>query len=387
MTKDEMRAEIRRLALKAEKKTFFEVMAEQLKDCPNLAVYGAGHMGRLFVNEARLHCPGIKINCFLDRNADEKPEFLGFPVYKPDDASLKMDFREKATIVLALYLREHEYDYLAGDLRKLGYKRFIDTFYLQFFYFYSALDQSKQSELEDRGLFAREIEDILKAFDLMADEHSQEVFFNAIYFHSVFDYRRSLPQQNMEDYVDVNVPFRNKYRSFVDCGAYTGDTLEQLVTRHKVDFYFGFEPDRQNYAKLERRADALSEKIGQAVLLPLGVCNVNRFSRFASLGEMGSRLDDEGDEIVQTVRLDDVLKGYHDLTIKMDVEGAEIKALEGAKGIITETKPDLAICVYHRISDLWRIPNILKEWVPEYLFYLRSHKIAVDDKILYTTMN
>jgi len=394
MTKDEMRAEIRRLALKAEKKTFFEVMAEQLKDYSCLAVYGAGNMGLRFVSEVRLHLPDIKIDCFLDRNANEKPEYLGFPVYKPDDTRLNMDFREKATVVLALFLIDSEYNELTAELRKLGYKRFLDTIYVQYLRFLPCPPPSKHIELVDRSLSAREIENILKAFDLMADEHSQEVFFNIFCYNFAFEYKIPSSRQIMEAYVGVDVPFRNKYRSFVDCGAYTGDTLEQLVKRHKVNHYFGFEPDRQNYAKLACKANAMGEKIGQVLLMPLGLGNTNEFLRFDSRGDMSSRLDKDGSEIVQVVRLDDVLKGYHDLTIKMDIEGAETKALEGAKRIITETKPDLAICVYHKISDFWRIPLILNELAPEYIFYLRSHNTGtsvgmlgamVDGVVLYAT--
>jgi len=72
--------------------------------------------------------------------------------------------------------------------------------------------------------------------------------------------------------------------------------------------------------------------------------------------------------------------------IKMDIEGAEINALKGAKHIIQYTMPDLAICVYHKISDLWRIPNMLKQWVPEYKFYMRNHKERTLETVLYATM-
>ncbi|MCH9845828.1 MAG: FkbM family methyltransferase [Alphaproteobacteria bacterium] len=56
--------------------------------------------------------------------------------------------------------------------------------------------------------------------------------------------------------------------------------------------------------------------------------------------------------------------------IKMDIEGAEVPALEGARKIIEKYKPKLAICVYHKDSDLWLIPQLIKEIRDDYEFYL-----------------
>lgn len=67
--------------------------------------------------------------------------------------------------------------------------------------------------------------------------------------------------------------------------------------------------------------------------------------------------------------------------IKMDLEGGEVDAINGARGIIAEYKPRLAICLYHRLSDMWVIPRLIKEIVPEYRFWCR--KVEKHDFILY----
>ncbi|REK69584.1 hypothetical protein DX130_24085 [Paenibacillus paeoniae] len=47
----------------------------------------------------------------------------------------------------------------------------------------------------------------------------------------------------------------------------------------------------------------------------------------------------------------------------MDVEGSELASLYGAKQIISENTPILAICIYHKPEDLFEIPfYILKEF-------------------------
>lgn len=72
--------------------------------------------------------------------------------------------------------------------------------------------------------------------------------------------------------------------------------------------------------------------------------------------------------------------------IKMDIEGAELEALEGAKTTIVKNKPKLAICLYHKPDDLWKIPLYLKDLVPEYKFYIRHHGKVRWETVLYATI-
>ena len=57
--------------------------------------------------------------------------------------------------------------------------------------------------------------------------------------------------------------------------------------------------------------------------------------------------------------------------LKMDIEGFELDALMGAKGLIETYKPKLAICVYHKCEDPVSIVEYLAQLVPEYEFYMR----------------
>ena len=57
--------------------------------------------------------------------------------------------------------------------------------------------------------------------------------------------------------------------------------------------------------------------------------------------------------------------------IKMDIEGSELDAIEGAVEHIRKDKPKLAICTYHNNHHIWEIPRRLKEINPDYKLYMR----------------
>ena len=59
--------------------------------------------------------------------------------------------------------------------------------------------------------------------------------------------------------------------------------------------------------------------------------------------------------------------------IKLDVEGCEREALEGARKSITQHKPKLILSAYHRTEDLLELPLLIREMNSGYKLYLRHH--------------
>jgi FkbM family methyltransferase len=52
--------------------------------------------------------------------------------------------------------------------------------------------------------------------------------------------------------------------------------------------------------------------------------------------------------------------------IKMDIEGAEQKAIAGARGTILQNTPRLALCTYHLPGDAVAIPQLIRSYHPNY---------------------
>ena len=69
--------------------------------------------------------------------------------------------------------------------------------------------------------------------------------------------------------------------------------------------------------------------------------------------------------------------------LKLDIEGSELGALEGAKETLREFRPKLAISVYHKFSDFFEIPAFIDSLGLHYDLYLDHYTIHSEETILY----
>ena len=70
--------------------------------------------------------------------------------------------------------------------------------------------------------------------------------------------------------------------------------------------------------------------------------------------------------------------------IKMDIEGAEKEALQGSEKIIKKFLPVMAICVYHKLEDLFAVWRIIEYYANDrYRFYLRQYRFGDSETVLY----
>jgi hypothetical protein len=67
----------------------------------------------------------------------------------------------------------------------------------------------------------------------------------------------------------------------------------------------------------------------------------------------------------------------------MDIEGAELDALNGASELIKTHKPKLAICVYHQIQDMYALPRRILELNPGYTLTLRHYSRWYAESVCY----
>lgn len=158
---------------------------------------------------------------------------------------------------------------------------------------------------------------------------------------------------------------------FIDGGSYDLQTSLILSEKTKIKKIYAFEADHRNIEKV-RNASKQKPELSIEVY-PFGLWDKEDELVFEDSGEMDSKILCEpmksGRNTIKTVALDEVV---HDPVtfIKMDIEGAELNALKGAKRIIQKDRPKLAICIYHKPEDTIEIPYYIHQSVPEYKFYL-----------------
>lgn len=249
------------------------------------------------------------------------------------------------------------------------------------------LDDVMQAEHE--CLQGGDIYEMLEAFDLLSDEQSREVFCNVLCL-------RIAPQFATREYEDIctlpqyfpkDIVHLTDHELVLDCGAYIGDTLQKFagITGNAFSKYHAFEMDADNYAELKRNAAAIDTE--RIFCHNCGVWDENTVLHYGKMSSADSYsvFNSYETERAKMVRLDDFLKEERKISfIKMDIEGAEMRALHGAERIIREQEPKLAICAYHRIRDLWQIPLYIHRLREDYRLYMRHHaKFWVSETVCY----
>ncbi len=85
---------------------------------------------------------------------------------------------------------------------------------------------------------------------------------------------------------------------------------------------------------------------------------------------------------VEVDKIDNIVKQRVDF-IKLDIEGAEQDAIDGAEETIKKYKPILAICVYHNAEDWYKIPQKVLSIQSDYDIYLRHYMEGIFETVMY----
>lgn len=186
-----------------------------------------------------------------------------------------------------------------------------------------------------------------------------------------------LPQLNLNEEI------------FADVGSLDGMTALELIREKDKKFkkVYCFEPDKQNIPKCQHNLKLYIAQ-GKAFVIPKGCWSFDGKLSFLSQGNGGSTFTlKESIELdkasVDVTRLDTIFEEERVSFVKMDIEGAEIEALKGCKGIIKKYAPKLAICVYHKPEDIYELPGLILKYNPKYKLYLRHYSVTAAETVLY----
>lgn len=336
----------------------------------DILLFGAGSGGETALKKLAMYNTINILNIY-----DNDPKKIGKMCYELIITSPELiTDHEKSTpvVISSMYFAE-----IAVQLFNLGFEYLYD--YHQLFPVHSP------------HFFNQEIIEIHKdkietLFNLLEDTRSQEALLSLLQYRLTLDYKLLSQTISRDQYFPSEIIALSENEVFVDAGAHVGLTALEFAKRSNNQFnkIICFEPDAANIQqlKLNIRECPMSAKID---VLNLGVYDSAQELSFSSEDSTCSsaHISNSGNIIIHTVSIDEQLQNEHITFIKMDIEGAEIPALIGAQKTIQQSRPKLAISVYHTPTDLWEIPLLLKQMNPEYKLYLRNHSGSILETVCY----
>jgi FkbM family methyltransferase len=224
--------------------------------------------------------------------------------------------------------------------------------------------------------------DVQALHERLADDRSREVLAAVIGFRRTLDPAVLQPVLTEHDlYAPEGLFEFGSDEVYVDAGSYDGDTIRSFIGRvqGRFDDIYAFEPDPVTFEKL--KANFRDEP--RVHPFHAGLHSHGGSLRFRDDASRGAIFAADGEIEMPVTTIDDVLGDRRLTYIKMNIEGAEIDALKGGRNAIAKWRPRLAISVYHRASDLWRIPQLALELNPDYRLYLRQHDGGIIETVLY----
>lgn len=168
---------------------------------------------------------------------------------------------------------------------------------------------------------------------------------------------------------------------FLDLGAYNGDTVAKYTNAFPgIDRIIAVEPDIRNFRKLEANTKGLNIRLINSL-----ISDSEGEAAIGGKGGRGISESREGSSLIHCDSVDNILAGEQVSFIKMDVEGNELKAVNGASETIGKYKPAMHIAAYHKSGDLFEIPLRVLELNSSYKIYLRHtrHIPAWDTDLIF----
>lgn len=240
---------------------------------------------------------------------------------------------------------------------------------------------------ESKKFFEQNKEKIQTILRVLADEESKNTFRKCLRYRESFSFVP--PFCKGTQYFPQDLLHLSKQEVLVDCGAYTGDSILSFLkyTNNKYKKIVAFEPDALSAKQLN------AHNFPNCICLSCGVWNKKETLSFYTDGKGHSTVEkedwtpkhsEEWEKFpIQLERIDD-LPVCADMTfLKMNLEGAELKALKGAEQTIRKNRPKLAICICHSDQDMIEIPLWIMSLNMGYKLYMRHYSLGKNGTVCY----
>lgn len=219
-------------------------------------------------------------------------------------------------------------------------------------------------------------------YRLLSDDCSRSVFEDLVNFRNTYDitYLNNFSCREDQQYFEDFLMLQAAGESFIDVGGYDGSTTLEFIRRApQYRSAHVFEPDPGNFRKCEANLSGHRD----ICFHRLGLSNSKAILKMCPQNS-GSVISESGSVSIQVDALDNILSSADAPTfIKIDIEGAEALAIEGARHTILRHHPRLAISVYHKVGDYHTIARQILSIRDDYTVYLRHYTETIYETIMF----
>jgi FkbM family methyltransferase len=232
---------------------------------------------------------------------------------------------------------------------------------------------NRQDILENAARYQR-------IYDLLGDEISKQHFAKVVRFRLSMElehmrgFSLAIDRQYFEDFLPAQAG-----EVFVDGGGFDGQTTLQFAARYpsyKRIHYFEPTPNMMEVSKRNLQG------VRDVCLTQKGLFSRHDRLRFNADAGPANGLSPSGQTEIEVVRLDEEVR--EPITfLKLDIEGAEHEAIQGAAEHIRSSTPTLAVCIYHNQQDFWRVPQRVLEINPHYKLFVRHYSESIRETVMF----
>ncbi|WP_066055911.1 FkbM family methyltransferase [Robertmurraya korlensis] len=341
--------------------------ANRVRDKANIIIWGSSVTGQYVYDFLKEFNIEEKVKFFADNNKTKwGGEQDGISILSPKEVKEFVKNDQNTYVIIASQRLEE----IKQQMLSLGVKEEnIDIIGFRLAWDY--LRYRGKTPLQLIYDYLYEFEEV---FSSLADERSRDVYLGLLNYKISLDnkYIQEIYSPSEQQYFDKEIIEIKDNEVFCDCGSFNGDTLEKFIslTKGKYSKFLAIEADKE-------LSNIIRHKVNELNYERVQVYNYACWDRKASLkfesNQSSGHVSLQGDSEVDADTLDSILKDENPTFIKMDIEGAEEKALLGASNLIRGSKPLLAICVYHNLYDYYKLPLIMKSLNKDYILLMRHY--------------
>lgn len=261
------------------------------------------------------------------------------------------------------------------SLRKNGFKNIL-----------CILDIAKYSDF-NLGFISSAKEDLKnnfnkykEVFNFLKDNKSKIIFDNIINFRLSFDlnYMKSfivnIEEQYFEDFLNLK-----SGEVFIDVGGFDGQTSVEFI-KHCPNYksIYIFEPSEKSMIMAKENLKGYKN----INFISKGLSNQKNTLKFDIESGSASIISEHGAVTIEVDSLDNLVNEKVSF-IKIDIEGWESMAIEGMRNHILNDHPKMAISVYHKVDDFWKIPEQVFAIRHDYDIYMRHYTEGTDETVMF----